>query len=180
MSSASQCPTPAETTFFSSVPPAGYTLTFSAPSFQTETISAFEVSVAQAVTINATLTIGNVSQSVVVEATGTQVESSTAQLGTVIGEKAVNDLPLNGRNFTQLLTLTPRRDPDQHRPEQQREQSRGYRCEHDELLVSFDQWPQVTGPRSTWWTGMNYTSLVQPYCVRRSSTRCRSSRSTRT
>src|SRR5258705_10879597 len=107
MSSGSQCTTPAETTFFSSVRPAGYTLTFSAPSFQTETISAFEVSVAQAVTINATLTIGNVSQSVVVEATGTQVESSTAQLGTVIGGKAVNDLPLNGRNFTQWLTLTP-------------------------------------------------------------------------
>jgi outer membrane receptor for ferrienterochelin and colicin len=93
--------------FFSSVPPARYTLTFSAPSFQTETISAFEVSVAQAVTINATLKIGNVTQSVTVEATGTQVESSTAQLGTVIDEKAVNNLPLNGRNFTQLLTLTP-------------------------------------------------------------------------
>ncbi len=59
------------------------------------------------VTINATLKIGNVAQSVTVEATGTQVESSTAQLGTVLGEKAVNDLPLDGRNFTQLLTLTP-------------------------------------------------------------------------
>jgi hypothetical protein len=93
--------------FFSSVPPARYTLTFFAPSFQTETISVFEVSVAQAVTINATLKIGNVSQSITVEAAGTQVESSTAQLGTVIGERAVNDLPLNGRNFTQLLTLTP-------------------------------------------------------------------------
>ena len=93
--------------FFSSVPPARYTLTFSAPSFQTETISAFEVAVAQAVTINATLQIGDVSETVTVEATGTQVESSTAQLGTVIDEKAVNDLPLNGRNFTQLLTLTP-------------------------------------------------------------------------
>jgi hypothetical protein len=93
--------------FFSSVPPARYTLTFSAPSFQTETVSAFEVAVAQAVTINAALKIGNVSQSITVEAAGTQVESSTAQLGTVIGQKAVNDLPLNGRNFTQLLTLTP-------------------------------------------------------------------------
>jgi len=61
----------------------------------------------QVVTINATLKVGNVSQSVTVEAAGTQVESSSAQLGTVIGEKAVNDLPLNGRNFTQLLTLTP-------------------------------------------------------------------------
>src|SRR5437899_5712168 len=51
--------------------------------------------------------LANESESVIVEAAGTQVESSTAQRGTVIGEKAVNDLPLNGRNFTQLLTLTP-------------------------------------------------------------------------
>lgn len=93
--------------FFSSVPPARYTLTFSASNFQKETIAAFDVAVAQAVTINATLKIGDVAQTVTVEAVGSQVESSTAQLGTVIGEKAVHDLPLNGRNFTQLLTLTP-------------------------------------------------------------------------
>lgn len=93
--------------FFSSVPPARYTLTFSAANFQQETIAAFDVAVAQAVTINAALKVGNVSQTVTVEAVGSQVESSTAQLGTVIGEKTVHDLPLNGRNFTQLLTLTP-------------------------------------------------------------------------
>ncbi len=93
--------------FFTSVPPAHYTLTFASKNFQTETISTFDVSVAQAVTINAALKVGDVTQSVTVEAAGTQVESSTAQLGTVIDEKAVNNLPLNGRNFTQLLTLTP-------------------------------------------------------------------------
>ena len=93
--------------FFNSVPPARYTLTFSSKNFQTETITAFEVAVAQAVTINANLKVGDVTQSVTVEATGAQVESSTAQLGTVIDETAVNNLPLNGRNFTQLLTLTP-------------------------------------------------------------------------
>ncbi len=93
--------------FFSDVPPARYTLTFAAANFQVETISAFEVPVAQAVTVNASLKVGDVKQSVTVEATGTQVESSTAQLGTVIGEKAVSDLPLDGRNFTQLLQLTP-------------------------------------------------------------------------
>ena len=92
---------------FTAIPPARYTLTFTAPTFQTESVAAFEVAVAQAVTINATLRTGSVSESVTVEATGTQVESSTAQLGTVIDEKAVNNLPLNGRNFTQLLTLTP-------------------------------------------------------------------------
>jgi hypothetical protein len=35
------------------------------------------------------------------------VETSTSELGTVVTEKMVNDLPLNGRNFTQLLELTP-------------------------------------------------------------------------
>ena len=126
--------------FFSSVPPARYTLTFAAPNFQTETIAAFEVAVAQAVTINASLKVGDVSQSVTVEAAGTQVESSTAQLGTVIGEKAVNDLPLNGRNFTQLLTLTPGRNAHQHRPELERRQYRRHCRQHDELRLPLDQW----------------------------------------
>lgn len=93
--------------FFTNVPPAEYTLTFSAPNFQSQTVEPFPVSVAQVVTLNATLKVGNIQQSVTVQASGTQVESSTAQLGTVIGQKAVSDLPLDGRNFTQLLDLTP-------------------------------------------------------------------------
>src|SRR5260370_14920615 len=35
------------------------------------------------------------------------VQATTTELGTVIATRVVNDLPLNGRNFTQLLTLTP-------------------------------------------------------------------------
>jgi hypothetical protein len=96
---------------FPSVPPARYTLTFSAKGFQNETISTFSVAVAQVVTLNASLRVGDVTQSVTVEATGAQVESSNAQLGTVMGTKEINDLPLNGRNFTQLLTLTPGATP---------------------------------------------------------------------
>jgi hypothetical protein len=111
--------------FFSSVVPARYSLTFVAPGFQTETISIFEVGVAQAVTLNATLKVGEVTETVTVQASGVQVESSTAQLGTVIDEKQVTSLPLDGRNFTQLLTLTPGVNSDQHGPKLQRKQ---YRC----------------------------------------------------
>ncbi len=93
--------------FFNSVVPARYTLTFMASGFETETISAFDVGVAQAVTLNAVLKVGSVTETVTVEASGVEVESSTAQLGTVIAEDQVNSLPLDGRNFTQLLTLTP-------------------------------------------------------------------------
>ncbi len=93
--------------FFAQVPPARYTLTFTATGFQKETVAAFDVDVAQVVTINASLKVGNVQQSVTVEAVNTEVESSSAQLGAVIGTQPVNDLPLDGRNFTQLLDLTP-------------------------------------------------------------------------
>ena len=93
--------------FFTSVVPARYTLTFVEAGFQTEAISSFEVGVAQAVTLNATLQVGIVTDTVTVQATAVEIESTTAQLGTVIDEKQVNSLPLDGRNFTQLLTLTP-------------------------------------------------------------------------
>lgn len=52
--------------FFTNVPPARYVLTVSAAGFTSETISSFEVGVAQVVTINIALKIGNVSQSVTV------------------------------------------------------------------------------------------------------------------
>ena len=42
-----------------------------------------------------------------VEAAAAAVEMSTSELGTVVANREVNDLPLNGRNFTQLLTITP-------------------------------------------------------------------------
>ncbi len=93
--------------FFNEVPPARYALTFEASGFQTEKIAAFDVGVAQVVTINAALKVGSIQQSVTVQAENTEVESSSAQLGAVIGTQQVNDLPLDGRNFTQLLDLTP-------------------------------------------------------------------------
>jgi hypothetical protein len=93
--------------FFTNVPPARYTLSISSTGFEPQTFNAFDIAVAQVVTINPSLKVGGVSQSVTVETINTEVESSSAQLGTVIGTHQVADLPLNGRNFTQLLDLTP-------------------------------------------------------------------------
>ncbi len=93
--------------FFAQVPPARYTLIVSATTFQKESVSAFDLGVAQVVTVNIALKVGSVSQTVTVMAANTEVESSTSQLGSVIGKQAVSELPLDGRNFTQLLDLTP-------------------------------------------------------------------------
>src|SRR5260370_27853002 len=69
--------------------------------------SVFCVAASNTATIDLTLSAGSGSEVVTVTATGEQLQSSTAELGTVMATKQVNDLPLNGRNFTHLLSLTP-------------------------------------------------------------------------
>src|SRR5262249_43491045 len=91
---------------FLSVKPGPYLLSVEQPGFKTARIS-LEVGVNQTVTQNPRLAIGETSQSVEVSAEAEMLQSSSSELGTVIGERAVQELPLNGRNFTQLLTLTP-------------------------------------------------------------------------
>jgi len=89
------------------VKPGIYVLRVEAQGFKTAQTQAFNVAVNQTVTKDFELTVGDVSQTVEVSAGGELVERSSVELGAVISERAVQELPLNGRNFTQLLTLTP-------------------------------------------------------------------------
>ena len=57
--------------------------------------------------LNFTVQPASVSTSVQVSATEVAVETSTPTLGQVITAEEVSELPLNGRNFVQLATLTP-------------------------------------------------------------------------
>ena len=92
---------------FADITPGRYTLKVTAPSFTTAQVSEFVLAVNQTATIDVTLAAGAQTEVVTVEATAEQLQTSTAELGTVIATRQVNDLPLNGRNFTQLLSLTP-------------------------------------------------------------------------
>src|SRR4029077_2755375 len=97
----------AGTYVFSDINPGHYTLRVTAPSFSTKQVSDFVLAVNQTATIDIALDAGAQNVVVTVEATSEQLQASSAELGTVIATKQVNDLPLNGRNFTQLLSLTP-------------------------------------------------------------------------
>jgi len=88
------------------IAPGRYTLKVNAPSFSTKQVTQFVLAVNQTATIDISLAAGASTEVVTVEASA-QLQVSTAELGTVIATKQVNDLPLNGRNFTQLLSLTP-------------------------------------------------------------------------
>jgi hypothetical protein len=92
---------------FIDVQPAQYEMKVSKTGFSSLTQQQVTMNVNQTATYDFTLTVGSTQQSITVEAAAVAIESSTAELGTVINEQAVKDLPLNGRNFTQLLALTP-------------------------------------------------------------------------
>ena len=96
---------------FVDVLPGNYSLKISKQGFSTVTQTRFTMYVNQTATYNFTLAVGSTQQQITVEASAVQVQASTAELGTVINTQAVNELPLNGRNFTQLLTLTPGASP---------------------------------------------------------------------
>src|SRR5271170_4098358 len=92
---------------FGDITPGGYTLQASAPSFAEQKVPEFTLTVGQAAKIDFALTVGSQSTIVTVQDAAPQLDTSSANLGTVIGTQQVNDLPLNGRDFTQLLILSP-------------------------------------------------------------------------
>ena len=51
--------------------------------------------------------MGPVSETVTIQGGPPLLETQSSVLGTVISERQVQELPLNGRNFVQLATLTP-------------------------------------------------------------------------
>lgn len=85
-----------------------YNLTVTAKGFQKFTASKIVLDVAQKARVDVTMTVGSVTQ--VVEVTGesvAQVDTQSAEVGSTITGKQVQQLELNGRNFTQLVTLSP-------------------------------------------------------------------------
>lgn len=84
-----------------------YTLTVSKEGFKVFSVTDITVNLNRAYTVQATLQPGQVSQTVEVNANAAQVETTTTQLDTVIGARTITDLPLNGRNWTQLQQLAP-------------------------------------------------------------------------
>jgi hypothetical protein len=87
--------------------PGRYTLSVSKEGFRTANQPEFDLAVNQTTTLNFNMRIGSAIETVTVEALTTSIQTSSSELGTVISRRSVDDLPLNGRNFTQLLNLTP-------------------------------------------------------------------------
>ena len=91
-----------------------YSIAVEAGGFRNVVQNGIAVEVNQIVTLDYKLSVGNVEEKVEVAAESPTLETASSSLGTVIDTKAVNELPLNGGNFTQILTLTPGVTPVQN------------------------------------------------------------------
>ena len=91
---------------FPDVPPGVYNIEATHQGFKAAESKNVELQVQQALRQDFTLPIGQVTQTVTVEATGALLQVENATLGTVIENKAVNELPLNGRNYLSLVALS--------------------------------------------------------------------------
>lgn len=65
------------------------------------------LTVGSQVTVDLHLEIGAAEQTVTVEGQVSQVETTSSEIGSLVESTQMASLPLNGRNFTQLLTLAP-------------------------------------------------------------------------
>jgi len=92
---------------FQNVAVGSYSLAVTAPGFSRKQMDRFTLTVNQTATIHFTLDVGTVSETVSVMASGVQLQSASAELGQVIEQRQVVELPLNGRNFSQLMMLQP-------------------------------------------------------------------------
>lgn len=93
------------------ITPGVYTIEVLKEGFRRMQVQPFTLMVNQTATFDLTLQVGGVEQSITVEAVGVEVQSASAELGGIVGKQEVVDLPLNGRNFTQLLRLVPGASP---------------------------------------------------------------------
>jgi hypothetical protein len=90
------------------LPGGSYNLTVTAQGFQKYTANGVVLDVAQKIRVDVQLTVGTVSEEVVVTGESVaQVQTASSEIGTTISGKQISQLELNGRNFTQLVTLTP-------------------------------------------------------------------------
>jgi len=84
-----------------------YTVQASLSGFKTVVHSGITLTVGATVVVDFSLPVGQVSETVNVEGQSVQVETETSEVSTLISPTQMRDLPLNGRNFEQLITLAP-------------------------------------------------------------------------
>jgi Carboxypeptidase regulatory-like domain len=91
---------------FRALPFGDYRLQLERAGFKKEAITDVGLEVAQTVTLNVTLQVGSLAESIRVQSDRGLLEASDASLSQVIDDRRLLALPMNGRNFMQLVSLS--------------------------------------------------------------------------
>src|SRR5712672_3621204 len=92
---------------FPNLVPGIYQVKVTAAGFDTVLKTGVELQVQQTARLDFDLRVGQSTQTVEVSGLAALLTTETATIGTVIEEKRITDLPLNGRNFFSLVALSP-------------------------------------------------------------------------
>jgi hypothetical protein len=91
---------------FSPIKIGNYTVSASAPNFQTTSRPNVHVDVQQRLQVNLALSPGQISQTVTVTGAVALLQTQSSAVGQVVDTKTINDTPLNGRNWVYIAQLT--------------------------------------------------------------------------
>ncbi|MCU1272963.1 MAG: TonB-dependent receptor plug, partial [Bryobacterales bacterium] len=87
--------------------PAEYEISFAAPGFSTEVQKGLVLTVGGELTANAHMKMGNASESIEVTGSASAIELTNSVMSHVVEANTIRELPLNGRDWTQLAVLQP-------------------------------------------------------------------------
>ena len=90
----------------SALPPGNYRVEIAQKGFK-RISRTLELQVAQLGVADFQLSVGGVTETIIVEAGSPVIDLQDSSLGEVVGGRQITELPLNGRNFTQLALLVP-------------------------------------------------------------------------
>jgi len=89
------------------LPPGIYTVTASHSGFATRSYENLEVPLNRILTFNITMEVGALEQQVTVEAIAPLLEPTTSNTGMAVTPRQITELPVNGRNYLDLMQLVP-------------------------------------------------------------------------
>jgi hypothetical protein len=92
---------------FQDLPLGNYVITVNASGFKPEKVEGVPVSAGTIYTLPVKLSITSAAQTVEVSAAAVALETTTTTETTVIPSQTVQDTPMNGRDFTQLIAIAP-------------------------------------------------------------------------
>ncbi len=87
--------------------PGNYTLKAEKDGFKTVTQMSLVLNVASEIVVNPTMEVGSSTQEVTVTGEAPIINTTTSSLGNLINDQTISELPMNGRNYTDLTLLSP-------------------------------------------------------------------------